>query len=110
MRMYNCDEHALCLGCRQGERTYCRAVADFYGGAGVPYVYNGSHGGVDYWGGKYFVGSNAAFNAINHDWSFWCQEDVLTRIEQGTFNGTAEWVSYAAFTQVLSETTYHYDD
>ena len=44
----------------------------------------------------------AAFDAINHDWGFWCHEGTLARIESGRFNKTAAWVSDARFEDLSS--------
>lgn len=96
-RMYNCDEHALCLGCAQGDARFCRAVSSFYGGPGVPYKYNGTGWGFAWFSGHEYVGADAAFNAINNDWRWWCHEDTLAQIEAGEFNQTAAWVSYKGF-------------
>ena len=95
--MYNCDEHALCLGCAQGDARFCRAVSSFYGGPGVPYKYNGTGWGFAWFSGHEYVGADAAFNAINNDWRWWCHEDTLAQIEAGEFNQTAAWVSYKGF-------------
>ena len=93
VRLFSCDEHAVCYGCAAGNSTYCKAVSDYYGGAGVEYLYNGTYFPIESWGGRTYVGANAAFQAINNDWSYWCSDATLAKLASGVYNGTAESAS-----------------
>merc|ERR1719230_2003410 len=86
-RLFSCDEHAFCHGCQYGNRTFCEAVATYYGGVGVPYDYNGTHFGREWFGDPQieYIGANAAFQAINNDWDMWCAPSTLASIKAGTF-------------------------
>ena len=55
-----------------------------------------------WFGGREYVGADAAFDAINPDWGFWCHEGTLAAVEAGTFNKTAAWVSYTSFSALSS--------
>ena len=93
MRLFSCDEHAVCYGCSAGNSTYCQAVSDYYGGAGVEYYYNGTYFPKETWDGRTYVGANAAFQAINNDWNYWCSDATLAKIAGGAYNGTVEGAS-----------------
>ena len=94
VRLWSCDEHAFCLGCRYGDARYCEAVAAFYGGPGQPYRYNGTVVGRWTSHNRTYTGAGAAFNAINDDWSFWCAPETLADIERGAFNATATYLNF----------------
>ena len=93
VRLFSCDEHAVCYGCSAGNSTYCQAVSDYYGGAGVEYYYNGTYFPKETWDGRTYVGANAAFQAINNDWNYWCSDATLAKIAGGAYNGTVEGAS-----------------